>query len=214
MKNNNNNYYYTQMKTILVGGLLLFSLLQLLPIMKTLLERNDHGKGIFINIEKIMDAWSSPRANLHILVSIAAYRYDLDPSIIASVIHFESSGDPCAISHASAMGLMQMIPKTAVAMIGDRDPFEPYVNVMGGTKLLSRNIRKYGFVTGLAVYNYGSRAIKRSRSRWPNETQQYVFRISNLYNQLNTQGKDSWKNIIPKWVPKSNFTICSRSLSG
>lgn len=46
-------------------------------------------------------------------ISRVADRYDLDPYLVAAVVRTESDYDPKAVSHAGAVGLMQLMPDTA-----------------------------------------------------------------------------------------------------
>lgn len=54
------------------------------------------------------------RYRLTYLEEIRAYseRYDLDPYFVSAVIFCESSNRPEAVSHAGAIGLMQVMPET------------------------------------------------------------------------------------------------------
>jgi soluble lytic murein transglycosylase len=46
-------------------------------------------------------------------IATVAEKYDLDPYLVAAVARTESGFDPDARSHAGAVGLMQLLPKTA-----------------------------------------------------------------------------------------------------
>ena len=48
------------------------------------------------------------------LVNEYAYEYDLKPELVLAVIHAESGFNPKAVSHKGAVGLMQILPTTAV----------------------------------------------------------------------------------------------------
>jgi len=164
-------------------------------------------KGFHSRMESALDAWRYPRDNLHEIVAYHAWRHNIDPALVAAVIRFESAADPCAVSRAGAQGLMQLMPNTARRRLGQKDAFTPYWNVSGGVSLLSENVRRYGLITGLAVYNYGSRAIGRTVAMLPSETRQYVSRILRLYARLHGHG-NAWKQVIPKWIPRVNAHLC------
>ncbi len=93
-----------------------------------------------------------------------AQRAGLAPELVLAVIHVESSGNNFAISHVGAMGLMQLLPRTAKDVakrigIDWRGPvtlFDPVANVRLGISYLDRLIRRFGDVpTALVAYNEG-----------------------------------------------------------
>lgn len=96
------------------------------------------------------------------LIRAAAEKYGIDEKIIEAVINVESGFNPNAVSRAGAMGLMQLMPKTA-ASLGVSDPFDPGQNIEGGTKYLYRllNIYDGDLITALAAYNCGPGALNR-----------------------------------------------------
>ena len=76
------------------------------------------------------------------IVDQAAKAYSVSASLIHAVIRQESGGNPCAISEKGAMGLMQLMPDTAVEM-GATQPFDSQQNVTAGTRLLADLIQRY-----------------------------------------------------------------------
>ena len=114
----------------------------------------------------------------------AAARHHVDPSLVRSVIKVESNFNPNAVSRKGAMGLMQLMPSTARSL-NVSNPFDPQQNVDAGVRHLRKLLDSYGgnVRLTLAAYNAGSGAVARSagvpRFR---ETQNYVRRITNLYN--------------------------------
>ena len=120
----------------------------------------------------------------------AAARHNVDPSLVRSVVKVESNFNPNAVSRKGAMGLMQLMPSTARSL-NVSNPFDPQQNVDAGVRHLRRLLDSYGgdVRLSLAAYNAGSGAVARSagvpRFR---ETQNYVRRITNLYNGGNEPG--------------------------
>src|SRR5450631_21776 len=114
----------------------------------------------------------------------AASRHNVDPSLVRAVIKVESNFNPNAVSRTGAMGLMQLMPQTARSL-NVVNPFDPQQNVDAGVRHLRKLLDSYGgnVRLSLAAYNAGSGAVARSagvpRFR---ETQNYVRRITNLYN--------------------------------
>jgi soluble lytic murein transglycosylase-like protein len=114
----------------------------------------------------------------------AAARHHVDPSLVRSVVKVESNFNPNAVSRKGAMGLMQLMPSTARSL-NISNPFDPAQNVDAGVRHLKKLLDSYnGDVRlSLAAYNAGSGAVARSAGV-PHfrETQNYVRRITNLYN--------------------------------
>ncbi|HEY6303005.1 MAG TPA: lytic transglycosylase domain-containing protein [Terriglobales bacterium] len=114
----------------------------------------------------------------------AATRHNVDPSLVRSVVKVESDFNPNAVSRKGAMGLMQLMPSTARSLKVS-NPFDPAQNVDAGVRHLRTLLDNYGgnVQLSLAAYNAGMGAVSRSagvpRFR---ETQNYVRRITNLYN--------------------------------
>ena len=117
-------------------------------------------------------------------IDAAAARHNVDPSLVRSVVKVESNFNPNAVSRKGAMGLMQLMPSTARSL-NVANPFDPAQNLDAGVRHLRKLLDSYGgdVRLTLAAYNAGSGAVARSagvpRFR---ETQNYVRRITDLYN--------------------------------
>ena len=100
-----------------------------------------------------------------------AQERDLDPYLVLALIRQESIFDPRALSPASAFGLMQLLPSTAVrtaAQLGLPPPppenlYEPELNLTLGTHYLKELLRRYpnNPAKALAAYNAGENAVAR-----------------------------------------------------
>ena len=114
----------------------------------------------------------------------AAARHNVDPNLVRAVVKVESNFNPNAVSRKGAMGLMQLMPSTA-RQLKVKNPFDPEQNVDAGVRHLKQLLESYGgdIKLTLAAYNAGAGAVARS-SGVPHyaETQNYVRRITNLYN--------------------------------
>ena len=120
-------------------------------------------------------------------VTDAAKRNGLDPLLIYSVMHQESSFKSRAISPKGARGLMQLMPGTA-ARFGVTNIFDPQQNIEGGSRYMKFLLDRFDGDLSLALagYNAGEGAVEKYGLRIPPyaETQEYVRRISLRYNML------------------------------
>jgi len=113
----------------------------------------------------------------------ASLLYQLPEALIRAVMRVESNYYPDVVSHKGAMGLMQLMPRTAASM-GVLDPFDPRQNVLGGTRFLRILANKFGgdLVLTLAAYNAGQGAVVKYRGVPPYaETRRYVQRVLGYY---------------------------------
>jgi soluble lytic murein transglycosylase-like protein len=107
----------------------------------------------------------------------------LHPALIRAVIKAESDFDPRAVSRAGAIGLMQLMPQTAVRM-DVRDMYDPDDNVGGGAKYLRQLLNRFhgNLPLALAAYNAGENAVERYQALPPfDETRQYVRKVLRYY---------------------------------
>ncbi|WP_366924005.1 lytic transglycosylase domain-containing protein [Metallumcola ferriviriculae] len=115
-------------------------------------------------------------------IQAAAQKYDIDPAIIAGVMEQESGGNPKAISHAGAVGLMQLMPGTAKYL--GVDPYDPQANIEGGARYLSMQLKEFGNLKqALAAYNAGPGNVYNSRYLYISETQNYLRRVPSLIDK-------------------------------
>lgn len=113
----------------------------------------------------------------------AAQLYQLPEAFVRAVVKVESNFNPRVVSHVGAMGLMQLMPRTAQSM-GVRDPFDPRQNILGGTRYLRVLANLFGgdLVLTIAAYNAGEGAVMRYRGVPPyDETRRYVRRVLTHY---------------------------------
>jgi soluble lytic murein transglycosylase-like protein len=112
-------------------------------------------------------------------ISTAARRHAVEESLIRAVIHAESAYRPDAVSPKGAQGLMQLMPGTQreLAVV---DPWDPALNIDGGTRYLALLLEQFGNDVELAsaAYNAGPDAVRRYGGVPPyDETREYVRRI-------------------------------------
>jgi soluble lytic murein transglycosylase len=134
----------------------------------------------------------------------------LDPYLVASLIRQESEFNPVALSHANAVGLMQLLPKTGRLVARQENLkhynpsqlYTPAVNLQLGTRYFRGMVDQFGgsIEYALAAYNAGSDRVEEwlghGKYRDPQEfvesipfteTREYVqaiLRNAGVYRQL------------------------------
>ncbi len=102
---------------------------------------------------------ASEQQPIDIHIAEAARRFGIPQPWIRAVMEVESAGNPRAVSHAGAMGLMQIMPGTWAELrethrLGD-DPFNPRENILAGAAYLRQMYDRFGSPGFLAAYNAG-----------------------------------------------------------
>jgi Transglycosylase SLT domain/Domain of unknown function (DUF4124) len=118
------------------------------------------------------------------VINNACYRNGVDPKLVHAIVKVESDFNPYALSRKGAMGLMQLMPQTAINM-NVHNIFNPHENIDGGVRYLRYLLDRYegNLSLALAAYNAGETAVKKWGTVPPYpETQNYVQRILKLYN--------------------------------
>jgi len=128
-------------------------------------------------------AMNIDRDGVETLVREAAERHRVDPALVRAVIETESNWNPGAKSQKGAMGLMQLIPGTAIRF-GVNDAFNPKQNVDAGVRYLKTLLERYNgnLDLALAAYNAGEGAVDRAHGIPAyRETRSYVQKVQNAY---------------------------------
>lgn len=139
-----------------------------------ILERTGRAKTIFNITEYEMEG----------IINSSSDKYELEKELVKAVIKAESDFDPQAISKKGAVGLMQLLPKTAYSM-GVDNISDPHLNVDTGCKLLKRLLNKFNgdIELSLAAYNAGETAVNKYKGMPPfKETIDYVQKVIWYYN--------------------------------
>lgn len=114
-------------------------------------------------------------------------RNSVDPLLIYSIMHQESSFKPRAMSHKGARGLMQLMPATA-ARFGVTNTWDPKQNIEGGARYMRFLLDMFAGDVKLALagYNAGEGAVLKYGYQVPpySETQEYVRRIGRRYSLI------------------------------
>ncbi len=137
-------------------------------------------------------------------ISRYSEEYDVDPYLVAAIIHVESGGRQTAVSPKGALGLMQLMPVTAEWIAGKlgetynlESVTEPYTNIRYGCWYLNFLFERFTPVsTVLAAYNAGHNAVRKwlddssyssdgvtlQHIPYP-ETEQYVEKVELAYEK-------------------------------
>jgi soluble lytic murein transglycosylase-like protein len=119
----------------------------------------------------------------------AAQLNNIPAELVRAVIWAESNGDASARSHAGAVGLMQLMPRTAGEMYV-QDPVDPAQNIQGGTRYLRWLANQFqgDMLLTLAAYNAGPEAVRKYNGVPPfDETRQYCKKVMAYYRHLRAQ---------------------------
>jgi len=114
-------------------------------------------------------------------------RNSVDPLLLYSIMHQESSFKTRAMSYKGARGLMQLMPPTAIRF-GVSNIWDPKQNIEGGARYMRFLLDLFNGDVSLALagYNAGEGAVMKFGNRVPpySETQEYVRRIGQRYNLI------------------------------
>jgi soluble lytic murein transglycosylase-like protein len=130
-----------------------------------------------------LDRWS-------VYIAEASARFGMPTEWIRRVMRAESGGrttlnDRPIVSHAGAMGLMQLMPGTwremRAALGLGADSHDPRDNILAGTAYLRMMYDRFGYPGLFAAYNAGPARYARhlaTGGRLPTETIDYVARVA------------------------------------
>jgi len=123
------------------------------------------------------------------LIYNEAKKNDIAPELVAAVVHTESKFVPTARSHAGAVGLMQLVPKTGRWM-GARDLTNPAQNIAAGTKYLRYLSDRFDGDQQkiIAAFNAGEGNVRRFGGVPPfRETRNYITRVNSFKSDITDQ---------------------------
>lgn len=136
------------------------------------------------NIEEKIELPTPPdkalpgKKQVNSLISKKAKKYKVERALVRAIVNAESAYNAHAVSPKGAIGLMQVMPKTA-ADYGIDDPsdlFDPNINVDTGTRHLKRLLRKYNndYIHVIMAYNAGEGTVDRTNNVTYTETINYT----------------------------------------
>ncbi|MBI3781053.1 MAG: transglycosylase SLT domain-containing protein [candidate division NC10 bacterium] len=143
------------------------------------------------------------------LVKEQSALHALDPYLVVALIREESAFGERVVSPAGAVGLMQLLPRTADQILkaagGSRESADldsPAANIGLGTRYLAQTLEEFkgNWAMALAAYNAGPHQVRRWLELWGyrtddefieeipfSETQQYVKRVLGSYYRYRAQ---------------------------
>ena len=126
---------------------------------------------------------AGPQEDVAYWVEYYARAYQVPVELVEAVIEVESSWDPNAVSHKGAVGLMQLMPATAVRF-GVWNRFRSKENIHGGVAYLAWLIDTFRGDLRLvtAAYLVGESSIRlRGLAYSSPEVYRYMSRVAELY---------------------------------
>lgn len=128
------------------------------------------------NIQGVVTGGAAP-VNYRALAEQIAIEEDVDSGLFGALVNQESGFNPNAKSPKGAIGLAQLMPRTAQGL--GVDPNDPEQNLRGGARYLKKQLDEFKSPElALAAYNAGPDAVRKAGGI-PNfrETQNYVKSI-------------------------------------
>lgn len=133
-----------------------------------------------LTADQLLNRWDA-------LITEASQRFHVPKPWIRAVMRQESGGrtmlghDRPIVSHAGAIGLMQVMPATYEEMAEQHrlgaDPSNARDNILAGTAYLRWLRKRYGYPRMFAAYNAGPGRVERG-GRLPAETRAYTAGIA------------------------------------
>ncbi|MGI8556217.1 MAG: lytic transglycosylase domain-containing protein [Pyrinomonadaceae bacterium] len=149
-------------------------------------QRNPQAK-LMMSLGASLDSFTTGDAVIDSYIVDSCLRNGIDPLLIYSQMHQESSFKLKATSNKGARGLMQLMPATAIRF-GVTDIYNPKQNIEAGVKYMRWLMDTFGNDVNLALagYNAGEGAVMKYGNQIPpySETQEYVRRISERYMSI------------------------------
>jgi len=163
------------------------------------------------NFSKVLNSVMNNK-NMDQIFKEASEKYGVPVNLLKAVAKVESNFNPDAKSRCGAMGVMQLMPKTA-AGLGVGNPYNADENINGGAKLLSGLFKKYNgdLTLTLAAYNAGSGNVAKYGGVPPfTETQNYIKKVK--AEIASSSGSNTFgAMLLSQTTPKQNIVATNKS---
>ena len=140
-----------------------------------------------MTLSSSLEGFTTGNAAVDNFIVESGKRNSVDPLLLYSIMHQESTFKQGAVSPKGARGLMQLMPFTA-RRFGVTSIFDPRQNIEGGARYMRFLLDLFGGNIDLALagYNAGEGAVRKYGYRVPpyRETQEYVRRITRRYGLI------------------------------
>ncbi len=123
-------------------------------------------------------------------IQIYSRIYDVDEELIHAIVKQESCFNEGAHSRVGAIGLMQLMPQTALGL-RINDPWNPEHNIQGGIKYIAKMLKRFdgNYKFAIAAYNAGPGNVNKYKGIPPfKETRNYVAKVYGEYKRLKRDG--------------------------
>jgi soluble lytic murein transglycosylase-like protein len=118
-------------------------------------------------------------------VVMRARDFHRDPDLILAIIDVESDFNPSVVSHAGAIGLMQVMPLWIEQLDIKCDLREVDCNIEHGLKILAQYQAMFrGIETALTAYNRGPNAVVKDMHHSRNPFNGYAESVMRAYNRI------------------------------
>jgi hypothetical protein len=163
-------------------------------------------------------AWSGPveaaskiSTKTERLIYKVARQEGVDPFLLHSMVAVESAFNPRSVSKKGAVGLMQLMPRTARAL-GVTNRYNPEQNLRGGARYLKQMLKRFSDVRlALAAYNAGPSAVLRFGGVPPyKETKKYVVNVLRNFAKFRPGGNTSPKRIYRYKNPNGTLVLTNK----
>ena len=178
----------------------------------------DSLAGASVNSSSALRGYTTGNTQVDQYLINSATNNGVDPLLLYSIMHQESSFKLHAISPKGARGLMQLMPFTAMRY-GVTNIFDPRQNIEGGARYVRFLLDHFDGDINLVLagYNAGEGAVEKYGWHIPpySETQEYVRRISRRYAVLRDPNAALYAPRVARMQDKQSapLTVYERTVS-